>query len=220
MSLGSLGCSAVLLVALVADAAAQQRPSLPERFDTLTVRHAGSVIGRGIMHWSHRDGEVVQAYVWVSAYDGSRVVDSLFADAHTLVPRREVRVAGDTVHEISFAEHRVSIRTLANGAVRGDTSVSGRGLFSSASIEMLAASMPFAAGAAAEFRTYHAPPSRLAVQATRLSVAGRESVDGRAAWRVNASTPGGGSTFWVDEATRTVLRMDTREGDAVITFRR
>ena len=220
MKYGSFAVSIVLAFVLATEGTAQPRPTLPDRLDTLTVRYAGSVIGRGIMHWTRRNGELVQTYAWTSAYDGGRVIDSLFSDAATLVPRREVRVAGDTVRELTFSTRGISSRTFERGTVVDETSVAGSGLFSSASIELLAASMPLSVGAAADFKTYHAPPSRLALQATRITVAARETVDGRVAWRVTASTPGGGSTFWIDEATRTVLRMDTREGDAVITFRR
>jgi hypothetical protein len=220
MSLSSLRIAAALLLTTAADGVAQQRPTLPERLDTLTVRFAETVIGRGVMHWTRQNGTHLQVYVWTSAFDGSSVTDSLFSDARTLRPQREVRVAGDTTHVIEFTDQGVTARTIAGGAIVSVTRVVEAGLYSSASIEALAASMPLESGASAEFRTYYAPPSRHGALTTRFKVVSREAMSGRPAWRVTASTPGGGSAFWVDEATRTVLLMETREGEAVITFRR
>lgn len=37
---------------------------------------------------------------------------------------------------------------------------------------------------------------------------------------IRTSTPGGGTTFWIDKSTRAVLKYDTREGPATIAFRR
>lgn len=216
----SLCIAAGLLLITAANGLAQTRPALPERFDTLTVRYGEAVIGRGIMHWTRQGGLHLQVYVWTSAYDGTSVTDSLFSDPLTLRPRREVRLAGDTTNVLDFTDKSVTTQTLAHGAMTAVTRVDAAGLFSSASIEALAASMPFEAGASAEFVTYYAPPSRHGARPTRIAVAGREAIDGRPAWRVTASTPSGGSTFWVDEESRTVLRMETREGEAVITFRR
>lgn len=216
----SLYIVAVFLGFLPAQGAAQQLPALPERLDTLTVRYAETVIGRGIMRWTRQDGTQLQVYTWTSAFDGSSVIDSLFSDPSTLRPTREVRVVGDTTHVVEFEEHAVIVRTLVPGSATAASMMTEADLYSSASIEMLVASMPLVAGASRDVRTFYAPPSRLGTQSTRIVVVAREVVDDRAAWRVTASTPGGGSTFWVDESSRTVLRMDTREGEAVITFRR
>ena len=93
-------------------------------------------------------------------------------------------------------------------------------LFSSASIEALAASMVLETGATSSFAVYYAPPARFGTRDTEIRVVGSEVVAGRRAWRVEAATVGGGTTFWIDATTRTVLQSDTREGDALITFRR
>lgn len=220
MHMSSQWIPAVLLLLNAPQVGAQERPALPERMDTLIVRYAETVIGRGIMQWSHPQAAHLQVYIWTSALDGSSVTDSLLSDPRTLRPRREVRVAGDTTHIVEFGDRAATVRTFVNGALAVESRVDEAGLFSSASIEALAASMPFTAGASAEFLTYHAPPSRVGAQRTRITVVAREDVDGRPAWRVTASTPGGGSTYWVDAASRTVLQMDTREGEALITFRR
>lgn len=210
----------LLLLAASIEGAAQERPALPARLDTLTVRYGDTVIGHGVMEWSRAPDTHLQVYVWTSAFDGARVIDSLFSDPTTMRPRREVRVAGDTTHIVDFTDVSLTVSTFVAGQRTAERRLEEPGLHSSASIEALAATVPFVLGEAEELRTFYAPPSRLAVQTTRIVVVARELVDGLPAWRVTASTPGGGTTFWVSEATRTVLRMDTREGDAVITFRR
>jgi hypothetical protein len=200
---------------------AQDVKSLPERLDTLTVRYGQSVIGRGVMLWTRHQGAQLQVYEWTSASDGSSVTDSLFADPVSLRPTREVRVTGDTTIVVDFRTEALTVRTFVAGKQAAAPSVvSGVNIYSSASIESLAASMPLVAGAEAHYETYYAPPARLGVRRTRIRVESAEQVAGRSAWRVHADTPGGGTWFWVDAETRTVLQSDTREGDAVITFRR
>ncbi len=196
-------------------------PALPDRHDTLTVAHAGTVIGRGVMTWVRHGLEQLQVYVWTSAFNGPSVTDSLFANPATLLPVREVRTIGDTSVTVFFGRDTVFLTT----AVAGRSSTSwalapADPLYSSASIESLAATMPFERGASRSVLAFHAPPSTLGIRRTSIRVEEREPVQGVAAWRIVVDTPGGGSVFWVDEATRTVLQSDVREGNAVITFRR
>ncbi len=210
-----------LLVLLPTGLAAQSPPALPSRHDTLTARYGETVIGRGIMHWARQGAEFLQVYIWTSAHDGATVTDSLFADARTLQPRREVRVLADTAIIVSYEDSALRIRTLVAGLQAEERSVPRPATaYSSASLEALAAAMPQTVGASATFDTYFAPPSPHQWRTTRIRVEATEVVGGRLAWRVVAETPGGGTTFWVDEATRTVLQSDTREGSALITFRR
>ena len=201
--------------------AAQQRAALPARHDTLVVRYGETVIGRGVLQWSRNGSELLQVYVWTSAMDGVSVTDSLFADASTLLPRREVRVLGDTTVVVEFGPGSLRVRTVAAGRdVEADSKPLPRGLFSSASIEALAASMPLETGATSRVAVFYAPPAKFGTRDTEIRVVGSEVLAGRSAWRVEAATVLGGTTFWIDAATRTVLQSDTREGDALITFRR
>jgi hypothetical protein len=217
--------TAVLLTGSVHGAGAQSStpslPTLPERRDTLTVAFGTRVIGRGIMTWTRRGGEQLQVYVWTSASDGSSVTDSLFADPRTLRPLREVRIVEDTVITVLFERDTIWLLTTVAGRQTTSRAVAPPPeLYSSAAIESLAATMPLESGATKSFRTYYAPPSTIGVRSTMLSVEETVRIDGRAAWRVVANTPGGGTTFWVDAETRTVLQSETREGDALFTFRR
>lgn len=196
-------------------------PALPERHDTLTVAFDGAVIGRGILTWVRRDLEQLQVYEWTSAADGSRVIDSLFTDPRTLLPIREIRIVGDSVHRVHFASDTIFLTVTAGGrSVTSHAVAPAVPIHSSAAIEMLAATMPLERGATRRVFAFYAPPSRLGARATLLRVEAPEVVEGRPAWRVTADTPGGGTTFWVDAATRTVLRMDVREGNGHVTFRR
>jgi hypothetical protein len=195
-------------------------PVLPTRHDTLTVSYAGTVIGRSTMTWLRRDREQLQVYVWTNAADGSRVTDSLFADPISLEPIREVRLHGDTTVTVIFGRDTVFLTTTVNGRPETSRAVAPAAvLYSSASIESLAATMPLQPGASRRVLTYYAPPSTLGLRRTVIRVEARESVRGRAAWRIVADTPGGGTTYWIDAETRAVLQSDVREGDAVITFR-
>jgi hypothetical protein len=194
---------------------------LPSRVDTLAVRYGSAAIGRGIMTWTYRADQFLQVYVWKSAVDGSSVTDSLWADPGSLRPRREVRVTADTVIEVTFDEDRLLTRISVAGKDVSSRTVSVRmPVFSSASIESLAATMPLRLNAAAVFATYYAPPSHLELQQTRIRVAAQDAIGGKLLWRVVAGTADGTTTFWVDATTRAVLQSDVQEGSALITFRR
>lgn len=194
--------------------------ALPIRHDTLTVSYGDAVIGRGIMTWAPYGREHLQVYVWTSAADGSSVTDSLFAHPTTLLPVREVRTTGDSKVTVFFGRDTVFVTTSDSGRSSTAWAVAPpEELYSSASIESLAASMPFVRDASRSMLTFYAPPSKLGVRRTTIRVIDQEAIEGRAVWRVVADTPGGGTTFWVDAATRTVLQSDVREGSALITFR-
>jgi hypothetical protein len=94
------------------------------------------------------------------------------------------------------------------------------GLYSSASIEALAATIPLREGASLHVLAFYAPPSTRGVRFTTIRVEERDKVRNRTRWRVVADTPGGGSTFWVDAATRKVLESEVRDGNTIVTLRR
>ena len=199
---------------------------LPVGVDTFTVSYGGQVIGRGIMARARVAGsQMLQVYTWQG--NGSEViVDSLFSDLASLRSLREVRVVGDTTIEVRFADDSIRLAaTIPRDEMRRASVPSRSGVFSSASLESLAAAAPLAPGYDQELSVYYAPPAQLGVTSIRLRVTGSETVIDRTrasrdAWVVAATTPGGGTTFWIDKVTRAVLKYDTKEGPATIEFRR
>ena len=193
--------------------------------DTFTVSYGGVVIGRGIMARSVSGPRMLQVYRWKSA-QGDSTLDSLFSDLRTLRSQREVRVVTDTVIEVTYTNDSILIVTRSRGAAgRRQSQLAATFVFSSAILDGVAAAAPLADGYEQEVRFYYAPPSALGLVTIRISVDGSERVvdrlgRSRDAWRVLAATPSGGTTFWIDKASRSMLKFDTREGPATIEFRR
>ncbi len=216
--------SLLLILAAAAPAATAQvsrEVRLPTRTDTLVARYGTTIIGRGITARAYRGGELQQAYVWQSAADGSSTTDSLWLDTMSVQPWREVRVISDTAVRITFGKGRVDVRTIVAGRETSRRGISAPTPYhSSASLEVIAASMQMQVGATADVNAYYAPPSNLGFQVIRLRVVARDTVRGTDAWRVVASTPTGSTTFWISATSREVLQYDVREGAALITFRR
>jgi hypothetical protein len=115
LAAGLLFCAAALPAATQSP---PPLPALPERHDTLTAVYAGTVIGRGVMTWTRSGLEQLQVYIWISAADGMKVIDSLFADPTSLRPVREVRAIGDTVVTVLYARDTVFLATASAGARR------------------------------------------------------------------------------------------------------
>ena len=168
---------------------------------------------------------LLQVYRWKSA-QGDSTLDSLFSDLRTLRSQREVRVVTDTVIEVTYTNDSILVATRSRGApARRQSQLAATSVFSSAILDGLAAAAPLADGYEQEVRFYYAPPSTLGIVVIRISVAGSERVvdrlgRSRDAWRVLAATPSGGTTFWIDKASRSILKFDTQEGQATIEFRR
>ncbi|MGH7713427.1 MAG: hypothetical protein ACREOG_19220 [Gemmatimonadaceae bacterium] len=198
---------------------------LPRATDTFTVSYGAAVIGRGIMHRSISGSRLLQVYSWRSAR-GDSSLDSLFSDLRTLRSIREVRVVTDTVIEVTYANDSITVTTRTRGTPpRRKTGFAATDVFSSAILDGIVASAPLAERYQQSIRFYYAPPAAVGVVAIRISVEGSETdIDKlgrpRDAWRVLAVTPSGGTTFWIDKATRSMLQFDTREGAATIQFRR
>lgn len=193
--------------------------------DTFVVSYAGNVIGRGITARSVNGTTLLQVYRWESA-SGDWTIDSLFSDLATLRSLRESRVVQDTLIDVRFRGDSSTITIRPKGGPPLMRSVSiASGAFSSAVLDALISSSPLAAGFQANHRFYYAPPAPYGIIPISIRVRGSEDVTDRrgarrSAWVVEASTPSGGTTYWIDKATRTVLKYDTREGPAVIEFRR
>jgi hypothetical protein len=196
---------------------------LPLTVDTFVVSYDGNVIGHGIMgRQTSSDGRLLQVYQWRSA-GGEVIVDSLVSELPALRAIREVRVVGDTLVAAMFDADSIRVITSTSGRVIRQQSISReQALYSSASLESLIAAAPLRATYEVRFNVYYAPPSPLAIQPVTARVIGSERVDpgNQDAWIVEASTPGGATTFWIDKSSRAVLKYDVREGPAVIEFRR
>jgi hypothetical protein len=222
--------SCAFLLALLPGAGLAQDPSfdgrlLPLRTDTFTVRYEGSVIGRGVMERMVRGAEHVQVYTWTPAGSSDQVVDSLFLTLPTLRTVRETRLIGDSIFAVLFSGDSVVVEVGRRDGPRTRTSMFGAAQsHSSAALEALVMGAPLASGMRIEARLFYAPPSTRGFVPVTIQVEGTERVPTRAggvqdAWLVSASTPEGGTTFWIDQTTRAVLQFDTREGPALIQFR-
>ena len=197
--------------------------------DTFKVSYAGNLLGHGITSRS-RSGptgasQLVQVYTWRDA-QGGWTVDSLFADARSLATVREVRLDADTLTAVTYTPTaiEVSVGDRKGGPVR-KALVSASGVLSSATLDAIVASSPLSSTFAREYRFFYAPPSKHGIVPVRVRVTGAERITDRAGreretWVVAAATPSGGTVFWVDKETRAILKYDTREGPAVIEFRR
>ena len=182
---------------------------------------AFQVFGRGRI-WVFAN---IQVYTWRSG-GSPDIVDSLFSDRETLQSLREVRLVGDTVIVATYTPDSIVIETRAsNGPDRRTAVASGGAYYSSAALEALVTDAALAPGYSTVVRLYYAPPSAIGFHEANLRVVRSERIAAREgpqrnAWVVTAGTAGGVTTFWIDKATRTVLKYDTREGRALIEFRR
>ena len=229
------GILAVCLFAAAASVShAQPRGNVDTKWlrtgtDTLKVSYAGNLIGHGITSRS-RSGptdksQVVQVYRWHDA-QGAWTVDSLFSDARSLATIREVRVDADTLINVSYTPTaiEISVRDRKGGPAHKEVTAAS-GVFSSATLDAMVSSSPLSSTFDHEYRFFYAPPSKLGIVPIRVKVTGAERINDRSgrerdAWVVAAGTPSGGTVFWVDKETRAILKYDTREGPAVIEFRR
>ena len=132
----------------------------------------------------------------------------------------------DTVIEVSFRGDSATVQTRPRVGAPLSRSVGiGAMAYSSATLDALISSSPLSDVFKATHRFFYPPPARYGTIAIALRVTGSERVGDRSgvqrdAWIVAADTPGGGTTYWIDKSTRTVLQYDTHEGPAVIAFRR
>jgi hypothetical protein len=215
---------AALLIAAVP--AAGQGPSingqlLREGVDTFNVSVAGDVFGRGTIARSlvANRQQLLQVHSW--RIGGGMIVDSLFSDALSLRSIRQVRVVADTVIEITYSgdSAHVAKRPSANPDFRYSLALT-TGVYSSAALDALVSGLPLSANFEAELRFFFAPPSDRGVEPVSVRVTGSETVATREAWVVSTTTLTGGSVYWIDKKTREVIQYDTREGPALIEFRR
>ena len=223
---------AALLIAVVP--AAAQGPSidgklLREAVDTFNVSVAGDVFGRGIISRSRvqtsHGAQLLQVHSWRIA-GGMPIVDSLFSDAQTLRSIRQVRVVGATLIEVQFRGDSAHVATLpSEDSITTQSLALEAGVYSSAALDAIVSGLPLAENFEAQLRFYYAPPSDRGVEAVNVMVAASDRVKDREgnerdAWVVFAEKRDGGTVYWVDKSNRSVLKFDTKEGGALIEFRR
>ena len=187
------------------------------------------MFGRGIIARSRvqtaHGPQLLQVYSWRIA-GGVTIVDSLFSDAETLRSIREVRVVGDTLIEVHFRGDSAHVAKRPSGSGFAFRSFAlDAGVYSSAALDAIVSGLPLAENFEAQLRFYYAPPSNRGVESISVMVAATDRVkdrDGneRDAWVVLAETRGGGTVYWIDKSTRSVLKYDTKEAGALIEFRR
>ena len=217
---------AVVVTLCVLSHVAGAQPSEPlritvrPRVDTLAISEAGSVVGHRVTTWKRLGLDQLFVHTERNTSDGSLIVDSTFSDPRTLRPSRTVRYRGDTAIAVLFGHDTIFVTTITAGRSSTAWAVAPAAeLFASSSLDALAASMPLSAGATRRVLVFFAPPSSYSIQGVQLRVEGREVLRGRSVWRVTATTPGGGSTYWLDDKTRAILRSNSRDGDRVVALR-
>jgi hypothetical protein len=226
-----LGFFLVLVGAVpgVAQAPAVDGRLLREGVDTFHVSFAGEVLGHGIISRSRvvtaNRPQLLQVYTWSLGF-GRRIVDSLFSDATSLQSIRQVRVVGDTTIEVTYRGDSAHVETRpASDSMARRSMALATGAYSSAALDALVAGLPLAENFEAQLRFYYAPPSDRGVEQIGVHVAASDVVRDRSgrdrdAWVVLAETTGGGTVYWIDKTTRSVLKFDTKEGAALLEFRR
>ena len=215
----------VIMTCVVSHVAAAQssdslRITVRPRVDTLVVSQAGAVVGGRVTTWARLGFDQLFVHTDYNTRDGSQTVDSTFSDPRTLRPSRTVSYRGDTAIAVLFGHDTIFVTTITAGRSSTAWAVAPAAeLFASSSLDALAASMPLSAGATRRVLVFFAPPSSYSIQGVQLRVEGREELRGRSVWRVTATTPGGGSTYWLDDKTRAILRSNSRDGDRVVALR-
>ena len=213
--------------------AAAQGPSIDGRLlregvDTFHVSVAGDVFGRGIIARSRvvtaHGPQLLQVHSWRIA--GVAIVDSLFSEVESLRSIRQVRVVGDPVIAVVFRgdSAHVAKRPSTNSNAFRSFALDA-GVYSSDALDAIVAGLPLAENFEAQLRFYYAPPSGRGVETISVMVAATDRVKDREgnecdAWVVLAETRGGGTVYWIDKSTRSVLKYDTKEAGALIEFRR
>lgn len=201
---------------------------LRESVDTFTVSYAGEVLGRGIVSRSRVTQsdrpQLLQVYSWHLGF--GRIVDSLFSDAVSLQSIRQVRVIADTTIEVTYRgdSAHVATRQFSDTPARRSMALAS-GAYSSAGLDALVSGLPLEENFETQLRFYFAPPSERGVEEVSVRVAATDRVRDRSgserdAWVVLTETTGGGTVYWIDKATRAVLKFDTKEGSALLEFRR
>lgn len=225
---------AVTIGLLTAPLTAQTLPRLDPKgitqgVDTLIVTYGQQTIGRSIMATevlTEVGRRVVrQGYTFENAR-GDASHDTLWVDAVTLLPVREVRTNSLGRFVVAYgAKEIVTLHTSPAGETdTSRTRVTGQ-VYASATLELLARSLPLAGGLEVPVSLHYGAPSGRSVVEATFRVPRADSLrdkDGTVhrVWIVTVGAAGEQTTFWVDQEDRRVLQFDTEEGEAVIHFRR
>jgi hypothetical protein len=222
--------AALVITAVSAAAQGHSLPSIDGRLlregvDTFNISFAGDVFGRGTMARARIGEQLLQVHSLRIA-GGVTIVDSLFSDARSLRSLRQVRVVGDTVIEVQFRGDSAHVaRRPSSDSITTQSLALDPNVYSSAALDAVVSGLPLEENFEAQLRFYYAPPSDRGVESINITVAAHDMVKDREgrdreAWVVLAETRSGGTVYWVDKATRSVLKFDTKEGRSLIEFRR
>ena len=223
--------SLVLIVSAIP--ARAQGPSsdgklLPEGVDTFTVSAAGEVLGKGIIARSRLSGDQwLQVYSW-RFFGAGYAIDSVFSDGTSLKSLRQVRVVDDSIFDIVFrgdSAHVVMRQAEDPHPSLRSSKALMAGVYSSTALDAIVSGLPLEQDYMTQLKFYYPPPSERGIVTIFLRVLGSEPVTDRTgkerdAWVVATGTPSGGTVYWVDKATRSVLQFDTRQSGTLLEFRR
>ena len=225
---------ATTLALLAAPISAQSLPHLDPKaiqpgVDTFFVTYGPQTLGRSIQETvaESEEGRAVwrQAYRFESA-GGEVSTDSLWVDAATLLPIREVRSNSLGLFAVGYgAKGIITLHTPPSGApARTRTPISGP-VYASATLELIARSLPLAGGLEVPVSLFYGPPSTRGVVPMTYRVPQADSLRSkegvvRRVWIVTVGAEGERTTFWIGQEDRRVLQFNTEEGNAVISFRR
>ena len=228
-----LGLAASIAL-LAAPLAAQTLPRLDSKaispgVDTFFVTYGPQTIGRSLQALEAVTeggrGAWRQGYAFQSA-EGDVSTDTLWVDAATLLPIREVRTNSLGRFVVSYGVKEIVTVHNPPGGEPATTRVPVAGpIYASATLELIARALPLAGGLEVPVLLYYGAPSSRAGVPMTFRVPRADSLrskDGvvRQVWIVTVGPAGEQTTFWIDQESRRVLQFDTEEGSAVIQFRR
>lgn len=151
------------------------------------------------------DGVVTSETVLRIPMQGLEQTVTAQADAATLAPQSHTAIGGPTDVALTFSDHAVSgTKTPAEGEAETIAADLEGAVFDSAWMSEVAQSLPFAEGYTARVEAYDAAQG---VYSVTYRVTGQEDVDGTMAWAVQSVAPTGEVTFFVDPASRDLLKM-------------
>lgn len=195
---------------------------LPLAADTFFITYNGSSIGRGINSRSLTpDGKLLLVTEFDLEGGGKVVLDSLLSDYGSLRPLREARVfEADSTIETSYEDDSIRVATKARGVVSSYHAVPATEqiVFPNASLQLLVPAAPLAEGFEQQFTLHYvvAPPEMRGFRVVRMRVVRSATIRGSKGgvhdvWVVTA----GQSTFWIDKSTRSIIRMQGRDGRSI-----
>lgn len=147
-------------------------------------------------------------------------VDTLMDDAATLRPIRERGAGGMGSVALDFAAGRITGWARSDDGDSVVVATTPKGVFyNSSSLDLVIRASPLRDGWTAEIPVYISTSDE--VVPVRAAVAGSETVDGVACWRVEVDFTGMPVIFWIEKDSRAMARQAMRMApDVEVLFRR